>query len=155
MDMFTWQNFILALFGSGGVVLGILKIADLIKERVDKRRNERKELAKTEITNSIELEKAKIEAEHIDQEAVRQAIWELLKEKKAEVNSLKEENLDLRNSKSLTQSVIALLHSRLRALHREVDIMDELVRRESSLSDLAPQIVVIREGITRIEKALL
>jgi hypothetical protein len=78
-----------------------------------------------------------------------------LKEKKAEVNALKGENLDLRNAKSLTQSVVTLLHSRLRALHREVDIMDELVRRESSLSDLAPQIVVIREGITRIEKALL
>jgi hypothetical protein len=154
MENFTWWSIILAVFGSGGIVFTIIKISSYVSERVDKRRERRALEAAKAVTNAVELHKSNIEAEHIDRQAVVQAIWDVLKEKKLEVEALKLEVRDLRNLNSLTSSVIRQISAKVSEFRRQVDTIDILVKREAEDAVLLKQIEDLRDGLNRLEQAL-
>lgn len=153
MENFSWWSYLLALGSSASAVWGFFKGAAWVKDRIEKRRKEKIEEARQAIGQAVELKKAEIHTEHLDQESIKQAIWELLKEKKVEVEVLKAELLDQRHFRSLSEAVIRQTGIEIRKLSRQLLVI-EIITRQVDHEKLAEEVQKLREAVDRLEAAL-
>lgn len=119
MENFTWGQIILAVGGSGGILVTLLAIAKFISERFDLRVGRKTEQGR------LTLE------ERRDSNA---EIWKIVDAKNAEIKELEEEIEALKNDNKLTRPVVrdiyrklAHLESRAKALrvaHCPAEVVD-------------------------------
>jgi hypothetical protein len=128
MDNFSWPQVLLSLLGSGGGLLIVFRVAGFISAKLSRRREIKAQEAKRLVQNSVDLEKTRIEAEHINEEAVRKAIWDLLKEKKEEVDRLEEKVKDLEQGHSLSQATVMRVYGAARQIRSTAEEVKRIAR---------------------------
>lgn len=153
MENFSWWTYLVAPLLSGGGIWGIFKAAGWIKDRIDKRRKDREEEARREIAEAVELRKAEIHVEHLDREAARQVLLQIITERNREVDALKMEILDLRHLRGLTDNVIREITRHIRKLGRQVGVI-ESISVQVGHDDLTEAVEKLREGVDTLDAAL-
>lgn len=154
MDNFTWWSGLLALLGSGGIIVTVIKISGYISERIDKRREAKRLEAVKAVQDAVELHKSNIDARQIDQEFVKEELWKMLQEEKAETQALKLEMQDLRNLNSLSHSVLRKISSDVRRIRRRADVIFGLVQGVPDHEPLQQAVEALIEELDRLEQAL-
>jgi hypothetical protein len=154
MEPFSWWNYALALLGSGGAVWGLFQAAGWVKDRIDKRRDKKIEEAKRQIDDEVDLKKAVMEAQRLDQAAATQVLWEVVKEKSNEVKALKDEVVNLRTTRVLEHSVIRILGQRIREIRRQVEKIRHIALAQHEQETLLVEIDTLSTALDSLETAL-
>jgi hypothetical protein len=154
MEPFSWWNYALALLGSGGAIWGIFQAAGWVKDRIDKRRDKKIEEAKRQIDDEVDLKKAVMEAQRLDQAAATQVLWEVVKEKSNEVKALKDEVVNLRTTRVLEQSVIRILGQRIREIRRHLEKIRHIALAQHEQETLLVEIDTLSTALDSLETAL-
>jgi acyl-CoA reductase-like NAD-dependent aldehyde dehydrogenase len=128
MDNFTWTQVLWSLLIAGGGLTSLLKLASIISAKISLRREAKEQKAKELVQNSIDLEKTRIEAEHINEEAVRKAIWDLLKEKKEEIDRLETKVQQLEQGHSLSQATVMKVYGAARQIRSTAEEVKRIAR---------------------------
>lgn len=157
MENFSWWNYLLALAGSCGGVWGLFKAGAWVMERIGERKKvkveETKREIEQEIAEAVELRKAEIHIEHLDREAARQVLLQIVTERNNEIGALKAEIVDLRHLKSLTDGVIRLISRRIDKLSRKIGVIEDISGRIGH-EELRARVRELREGVEDLESAL-
>jgi hypothetical protein len=154
MENFSWTQIIVAAFASGGVVATVIKVFTFITERIDKRKALETQKAQQIVADAVELRKVELEADHVNEEAVKQAIWDLLKEKKEENEALKREVRELLQVQALSRPIVEGIYQALRRLRKQLDILITLIQRLEHHDDLLKEAELVQQAISDVEARL-
>jgi septal ring factor EnvC (AmiA/AmiB activator) len=125
MDDFTTREIILAVLGSGGILAALLKVAKTVSDRIDQRRVRAQQQQQSQISQTAELKRLKIDAD----EDIYDRFKELLGEREKEIKELKARLLEWEN-KPTDQKLIDEMYRTLRIIINEIDAMNMLFLNE-------------------------
>ena len=154
MESFSWGQFLTALVGSGGVLFAVLKASQALYGYVEKRRSQKKAEAEQVVAVAIETRRLEIETARLDQAAVNQTLWEMVKQYKAEVDDLKLRLSDKHNADSLSHSVVTQVYRQVRKLRRRNEALMELIDQQADHEALMEAAKVLEVDLELLENAL-
>lgn len=154
MENFSLKEIVVALLAAVGGVTGLLKLAAFVTGVLDKRKADREKKDLEKLTNAIEYKRLAAENEHIDDEAVKEAIWKLYRESEEKCSNLKDELKAVNESQRLSKPVIAKLYQDVRTLRKQVNIIEDLVQQNESEPNLLAEIEILRQQVDKLENEL-
>jgi septal ring factor EnvC (AmiA/AmiB activator) len=125
MDDFTTREILFGLLGSGGVLITLLKVAKSISDRIDARRKRIDANQASQISQTAELKRLKIDAD----EDIYDRFKELLTEREKEIKELKAELKKCQDAPT-NQKLIDEMYRTLRIILNEIDAMNMLFLNE-------------------------
>lgn len=154
MENFTWSQILWSLLIAGGGLTSLFKVASVISAKISQRREMRAQQAKQLVQNSVDLEKTRIEAEHINEEAVRKAIWDLLKEKKEEVDRLEEKVKELEGNHSLSNLTVTKIYRAVRNIRGTTEEVEFIAMRLPDNDQLLAKVKDLKGCCDHLESVL-
>lgn len=155
MDTFSWSQIIFAGLAAVGGVAGLVKLLQFLVGLWDRRRQARIEAATRKINESVEIKRLAAEAEHIDDEAIKLALWKIIEERKTEIDELRDRVIELEQSHSLSRPRILKIYGAVRAIRNQVNILDTLIiGMKDSPNDLSQEVEILRQRLDDLEQAL-
>lgn len=149
MDDFTTKEIAVAVFGSAGIIGGLISAASYVSGRVDKWRERKQQKKQADITESTELKKLKLEAD----EDLYERFKDLYNTQTAENARLTQELKECRESET-SPKLIAQMYRTLRIINGEIEAMNLLFMDEEKTQIFARRFNNMQKAAKEMEDKL-
>jgi hypothetical protein len=159
MEQITWYQVTVAALAAFGGVTGLVAFGKFAVSLWDRRRKARLADAAKTLNDAVELKRLAAESAHIDDEAIKDALWKIIQERKDEITELKVRILELEHSHSLSRPTVLKIYEAVRKIRQQVDIVSHFVDdcEGLELTDqkaLADEVTILRGRIGELEQIL-
>lgn len=126
MEGLTLKELVLLITGSGGLIGGIVAAFVFTTSRLDKRRERIKEKQRQDISESADMKKFELDS----QNSVHDHLWEIIREKDAEIQRLSNEIEDIEKTSTIQRPVVLKIYANLRSMRKEIESLNLMILSE-------------------------
>lgn len=158
-EPYSLIQILVALLAAAGGVTGIVKVFTVSVRLWERRRKTRLDSATKQLNNAVEIKRIVAEANHIDDEAVKLALWKIIEERKEEISALKERVMNLEQTHSMSPEIRKKIYQALWNIWMQVNLVSGWAEDCESLSEkdqqaLTNEIQILRGRISELEQIL-